>query len=162
MISRTNIPVLAALALTGAATGIYLGKAAVAEINPAYFSEPESRFHSDLTPYRPGEASGYRAGELSQSNLDQALGRGCLGCRAYPEDVVLVQRASTGKLHADPAELSSEPVQIAAAEPLPSPEFAAVERYATYPVTAPAPVETEAPVAVELASAELPAEQPAE
>lgn len=135
MPSRANIPAIAALALAGTASGLYLGKAAVAEINPMYYQAPEARFHSDLSPHRPSAAAGYQAGTLSTANLEQALGRGCLGCRAYPEEVVLVHRGSSGKVEAAPAELSSAPVQAVAYEAAPSPEFAAVERYATYPIT---------------------------
>lgn len=134
MMSRATFPALALLAAVGAGTGVYLGRAAVAEINPAYFSEPESRFHGDLVPYGGAGTAGYRAGELSSANLDQALGKSCVGCRAYPEEVVLVHRGTAGKAEVGYAEMASEPVRAVAYEQTPTPEFAAVERYSSYPV----------------------------
>ncbi len=160
MISRVTLPALAALALTGTGAGIYLGRAAVAEINPIYYSEPEARFHGDLVPYRPTQAAGYQAGELSTANLEQALGRGCVGCRDYPEEVVLVHRGSAGKIMAQPAETSADPVQAVAYQQASSAEFASVERYTSYPVAAEpaaAPVET---AQVELATADQGALEP--
>jgi hypothetical protein len=161
--SRASLPAFALLAAAGVGTGIYLGKAAVAEINPMYFSEPETRFHGDLVPYRAAETAGYRAGELSAANLDGALGTGCIGCRTYPEDVVLVHRATSGKAEFGYAEVASEPVQAVAYEQTPIPEFAAVERYSSYPVetaAAVAPAQPSEPV--ELAAVEEPVVDPGE
>ncbi|HEX8443228.1 MAG TPA: hypothetical protein VF631_06250 [Allosphingosinicella sp.] len=154
MVPRATLPALAALALAGTGTGIYLGKAAVAEINPIYYSEPEARFHSDLAPYRATEASGYQAGDLSVANLNQALGSGCIGCRTYPEEVILVHRGRADKYVPGGADVSVEPVAAVQVEQAHSPEFAAVERYATYPITQEAEIAPEAPVEIELAAAE--------
>jgi hypothetical protein len=155
MMSRATLPALAALALTGTAAGMYLGKAAVSEINPIHYQEPEPRFHGDLVPYRPVEVAGYQAGDLSAANLEQALGNACVGCRTYPEEVVLVHRAPAAKANLHYAEVASEPVPAAVYEQVPSPEFASIERYARYPVTTP-PTEqaAEARAEVELAAAE--------
>ena len=153
---------LGVLAIAGSATGVFLGRAAVSEINPIYFSERADTFHGDLVAYRPqvaGEADIYRAGQLSPAEMAQALGTGCVGCRTYPEEY---------RPRQDPAveperyrELSSDaPVQLAVYDPQAdeagrSADFAQVERYSSYPVAAAA----EAPAEVELAAAgeELPA-----
>jgi hypothetical protein len=154
MIQRVTLASFAALALAGTLGGVYLGRAAVAEINPIYYDEPETRFHADLVPYRPTEAAGYQAGDLSAAELDQALGRGCVNCLTYPEEVVLVHRGgSAAKYAVGYGEVSAEPVQAAAYQPTPPPEFAAVERYTSYPV-APEADPTEPAGEVELAAAD--------
>ena len=68
---------------------------------------------------------------------------------------MLVHRGRSDKYLPGGADISEEPVQAVAYEQAVSPEFAAVERYANYPVVTKA-VETaaEAPAEVELASAE--------
>jgi hypothetical protein len=122
--------------------GVYLGRAAVSEINPIYYSTPEPRFHADLVPYRASAAAGYRAGDLSQANLDQALGRGCVNCLTYPEEVILVHRGQADKYVPGGAEVAAEPAVAAAVEHQPSPEFASVERYTAFPIAAePEPAE---------------------
>ncbi len=165
MIPRNVLTTFAALSVAGSVGGVYLGRAAVAEINPLYYSQPETRFHADMVPYRPSEAAGYRAGELSQANLDQALGRGCVGCLTYPEEVILVHRGQAEKYVGGGAEIAAEPVQVAAVEQTPQPEFAAVERYTSYPVVAEAELPQEAEVGetapqVELAAASEDVSQP--
>ena len=154
MISRATLPALAALALAGTGAGVYLGKAAISEINPLYFNEPEARFHGDLVPHRPTEAAGYQAGDLTAANMEQALGSGCIGCRAYPEEVVLVHRGRADKYAPGGADFSVEPMPAVAVEQVPSPEFAAVERYATYPIAQQAEMVAEAPAEIELAVVE--------
>jgi hypothetical protein len=155
MISRATLPAFAALALAGTGAGIYLGKAAISEINPIYYDEPEARFHGDLVPYRPTEAAGYQAGDLTAANLEQALGTGCVGCRTYPEEVILVHRGRADKYAPGGADLSIEPISAVAVEQTPSPEFAAVERYASYPIAQQAELATEGPAEIELAAVEM-------
>ena len=41
MPATTTLPIMAGLSILGAALGVSLGRSAIAEINPAYFSEPE-------------------------------------------------------------------------------------------------------------------------
>ena len=41
------------LAIAGSVGGVYLGRSAISEINPAYYDEPEPRFHADLVPNPP-------------------------------------------------------------------------------------------------------------
>jgi hypothetical protein len=142
MIPRTTLMSFAALSLAGSVGGVYLGRAAVSEINPIYYSTPEPRFHADLVPYRASAAAGYRAGDLSQANLDQALGRTCVNCLTYPEEVILVHRGQADKYVPGGAEVAAAPAVAAVVEHQPSPEFASVERYTAFPVAAePEPAE---------------------
>jgi hypothetical protein len=142
MRNQLILPSAAALSLVGAALGVALGNASIAEINPVHYAshEPASRFHADLTPqgYRDWamvQASEYRA---VQAGAD--LGAGCVGCRTYPEEVVPVHEASLGK----PQTGWVEVIETSAARPAvevvevaePDPAVAQVERYASFPVTA--------------------------
>jgi hypothetical protein len=151
-----TVPTLAVLAVAGSVSGIYLGKAAVSEINPIYYSERPDTFHGDLVPYRPQAASEvavYRAGQLTPAELDQALGTGCIGCRTYPEEYRPQQDPAVEPYPSQEAQSAAPAVQLAvydpeAERPAREADFASVERYASYPVAA----ETEASAEVELAA----------
>lgn len=80
------LPAIAGLAVVGALGGVWLGKSAVSEINPAYFNAPETRFHSDLVPNRSPDWAEVQSAELQQASLGEDYGRFCLGCIDYPED----------------------------------------------------------------------------
>jgi len=80
------LPAIAGLSIMGAACGVWLGKSAIADINPAYYNEPETRFHSDLVPYRSPDWAKVQAAELQQASGGEDYGRFCLGCIDYPED----------------------------------------------------------------------------
>jgi hypothetical protein len=152
-----TVPVLAVLAVAGSATGLYLGKAAVAEINPIYYSERPDTFHGDLVPYRPQaatEVAVYRAGQLTPAELSQALGTGCIGCRTYPEEYRPQQDPAVEPYRSQETPAAAPAVQLAvydpeAERPAREADFASVERYASYQVAA----GTEAPAQVELAAA---------
>jgi hypothetical protein len=133
------LPTAAMLSLVGAALGVQLGNASIAEINPAHYAsdEPAARFHADLTPqgYRDWatvQVSEYRA---VQDGVD--LGAGCIGCRTYPEEVALVHQASLGKPETGWVEVIEPPAAQPAVEVVESdPAVQEVERYASFPVTA--------------------------
>jgi hypothetical protein len=57
MARAVTLPLIGTLALTGIGVGIQLGYSAIAEIDPIYYSQPETRFHADLSPYRPSTAT---------------------------------------------------------------------------------------------------------
>jgi hypothetical protein len=153
----TTLPIMAGLSIVGAALGITLGKSAIAEINPAYFSEAEDDFHADLVPYRsPDWAQVHQAEYRSaqQPVIVGELGSGCIGCRAYPVEYVpqhdpAVDRYVEGGLIRAP-----EPtvVTVAQPEPAPDPDRERIRSYASYPVSS-----EERPVEV----AEAPAEEAA-
>lgn len=158
-----TLATLAVLATAGAMSGVYLGRSAVAEINPVFYDEPETRFHADLVPDPPGfdappvRQAGYPTGD--------GLGSGCVGCLTYPEEYYPVHDSSVDKYQPGYAEMAEAPAAVPAVyapesvEDERSADFAAVERYASYPVVveeavAEAAVEAEPAVEVELASAD--------
>lgn len=140
MPQAVKVSALAALAAIGSAGGVYLGRAAVAEINPAYFSEAETRFHGDLVPYRAETA--YRssqASELSTAEMSRALGTACIACRRLAADYSGGFEADAGRSPAERAleetAALGEEYRLPLEEEPRSLEMASVERYATYPIT---------------------------
>ena len=143
MPATTTLPIMAGLSILGAALGVTLGKSAISEINPAYFSDPEDSFHSDLVPYRSPDwaqvqAAEYRAAQ--QPVLVGDLGTGCIGCRDYPVETVprhepAVDGYSDG--YADGYAASApQPAQIVIVEtPAPDPARERIQAYASYPVS---------------------------
>ncbi|MEA3053178.1 MAG: hypothetical protein QOG72_2081 [Sphingomonadales bacterium] len=129
-----TLPVMAGLSLIGAGSGVYLGRSAIAEINPVHFHAPETRFHADLVPYRSPDWAQVQVGEYQQAALVTGLGDGCIGCRDYPveyyprHDPAVDASASAPGPALEFAEAAPEPER--------DPELARVERYASYPLTA--------------------------
>jgi hypothetical protein len=160
MPATTTLPIMAGLAILGTAVGINLGHSAVSEINPAYFSDPEDSFHSDLVPYRSPDwaqvqAAEYRAAQ--QPVLVGDLGSGCVGCRDYPVEYVprhapAVDGYTVYAANA-PAPAPAQVYVVEAAAPDPARER--IQAYASYPVSA-----DERPTQVAEAPAEAPAAEP--
>ena len=77
------LPAMAALSIAGAAIGVQLGRSAIAEINPLYFSAPQQgRFFADLAPksYRLGTSTWSDSTDHWFNELNVS-GRGaCLDC----------------------------------------------------------------------------------
>jgi len=116
MASPVSLSVFGALGVAGVASGIYLGHAAIAEIDPIYFQEPPARFHGDLAPYRPSDSA--PRPRLASADGELSLGTGCIGCRTYPEELYPTHSASIGRYateHAEEAE-PAETVEVEAAE----------------------------------------------
>ena len=153
----TTLPMVAGLSILGAALGITFGRSAVAEINPAYFSEAEDDFHADLVPngspdWAQVQQTEYRAAQ--QPVMVGELGSGCIGCRDYP--VAYVPRHDPAvDLYSGGYEASeAQPAQIVIVEtPAPDPAREQIQRYSSYPVSS-----EERPVQV----AEAPVEQAVE
>lgn len=159
MAATTTLPIMAGLAILGAAAGINLGRSAVAEINPAYFSDPDESFHADLVPYRSPDwaqvqAAEYRAAQ--QPVLVGDLGSGCIGCRDYPIEYVPRHDPAVDGYQDGYAASAAEPApaQIVIVEtPAADPARERIAQYASYPVSS-----DETPAQV----AEAPAEAPTE
>ena len=157
-----TVATLAVLTVAGSLTGVYLGRSAIAEINPAYYDEPETRFHADLVPNPPSfeAAQVHPAGYVTPAEYRQALGNGCVGCRTYPEEYYPVHDSSVDKYQPGYAEMIETPAPQPAAYVEDPPEgkeraadFAMVERYAGYSAAEDARPAAEAPAAeVELAA----------
>jgi hypothetical protein len=131
-----TLAVVGALTLVGAGVGTWVGRAAIAEINPAYFNRSDDSFHADRVAYRsPGWAEGISAaGEDAQ--LAQGLGEGCLTCGA-PEIVAApVVSAVYGEQWVQDAAAAAEPAATLYVEAEPDPEMERVQRYSSYPVSA--------------------------
>ncbi len=136
---------LALLAVGGTAGGVYLGKAAVAEIDPVHYASTwkESRFYGDMVP---GASTDPFAPTRSASTA--GLGDGCVNCRTYPEEYVPQHDGTTDAYQAAyppyeampaaqiMAEVDRQIAQIG--------RHSAVERYADYPIEQ----GDEAPVAI--------------
>ena len=140
MPASTTLPVVAGLSILGAALGISLGKSAIAEINPAYFSDPEESFHSDLVPYRSPDwaqvhAAEYRAAQ--QPVLVGDLGSGCIGCRDYPVEYAPVHDPAVDGYADGYAASVPPPAQVIVVEtPAPDSARERIQAYSTYPVSA--------------------------
>lgn len=117
---------MAMLALAGTALGVHLGKSAINQINPAYFSSPEpgTRFHADLVPGGAG-FDWDDAASVFQAALPTDLGSGCIRCPP-PVDLADPLDASL----ADYAGLPSDYVAIVR-ESVPDDDYAAPARIAT-------------------------------
>jgi hypothetical protein len=137
MAYATTLPVLAGLSLLGAAVGVHLGRSAIAEINPAYFSSPETRFHADLAPHRSSDWAQVQAAEYEAAQQVDGLGDGCVNCRDYPEEYYpRHEPAADGYADGWSASAAAEPVEVVFVETAPDPAWQQVERYAGYAVSA--------------------------
>ena len=135
-----TLPAIAALALAGAASGLYLGDSAIDEIDPAAIGTDESRFYADLVPGAGPRDDLPRP--LHNAALDEGLGGGCVGCITYPEEYAPVHDArvdaSLGAYIAynpPSAEEIVTEVDAVLAEAART-RFEEVGRYAYYPVQA--------------------------
>ena len=81
MMRLVMVSKLAAFAILGGAIGAHLGRSAVREIDPFYFSQPETKFHADLVPNLAGHD--IRAPVLPQIDAAgvEEWGSGCVRCR---------------------------------------------------------------------------------
>lgn len=146
MIHPMTLSLMGLLSLVGAGAGVYLGKSAVGEIDPVYFSSPErgSRWHADLSPYRSSVA----APELSGSPGMVYASGSCIGCTTYPEEYYPVHDASIDRYEKAWAEVREPEVQVAVYQPSSSSDqpardadLALIDRYARRPTTGDDPVE---------------------
>jgi hypothetical protein len=149
-----TLPAVTALALAGAGLGVYLGKSAVAQIDPVYFSSPApgSRFHADLVPARPDWDS-WPAQPAQDAFAAEGLGTGCVGCRTYPEEYFPAHDSAVDAAYAvfdgDDAGAAIEGADREIAQMERRMEQAGIERYAHYPIAS-----DEKPVAAGRASAD--------
>lgn len=127
------------LALAGAATGIYLGKDSISQINPIYFRDPPTRFHSDLSAYQAPATAGYDRRAEAVGMVDPAAG--CFGCRVYPEEYYPQHDSAVDgftETYSEPA----GPVELAVAQAAPDADLLRrqadlerVERYSRPPIS---------------------------
>ena len=141
-----TLPLVAGLAVIGAATGVSLGRSAIAEINPAYFGDPETAFHADLSPYRGPDWAQVQAAEYQQQASPEGLGTGCVGCTRMaavylPDPVGWSDGQEDGRAaSAAYADAAPPPAEVAPRDP----ELERIERYASYRVAEEVPAQEEA------------------
>jgi hypothetical protein len=141
-------PMIAGLAVAGAAAGVQMGHSAIAEIKPDYFQEPAARFHADLVPYRSPDWAQVQAQEYNQPpqvvTQDAAMGGGCVGCRTWPVEYVPRHDPTVDRIYAaDGVDREyREAVRAARAAPTtvvvqeaPDASRERIVRYASYPVS---------------------------
>ena len=153
MARAVTLPLIGTLALTGIGVGIQLGYSAIAEIDPIYYSQPETRFHADLSPYRPSTAT--PPATLAATDVP-ALGSGCIGCRNYPEEYIPIHEASIDRYSSGFAREVDTSAEARPVPPIQQEEPALrsdIERVAVYARG------SVAEPSVQLASAEAPLEQ---
>ena len=130
-----SLPVVAGLAVLATAFGVSLGRSAIAEINPAYFSDPEPRFHADLVPQRQDwdrvQVAEYRAAAVSEG-----LGDGCIRCPEFPVEYVPEQHPvyAAWDAGAQPVAATADYV-VYEPEPEPDPRMERVRVYSGYAIT---------------------------
>jgi hypothetical protein len=166
-----TLPIAAGLTIAASATGIWLGNGAIREINPAYYSAPETRFHADLAPYRSPDQG--QAPLAQDASFAEGLGTGCINCRTYPEEYypdpdsyyrTPFQAEADGEEDgwSASAETESPPTPEQAAA---NPEWERVQSYAAYRVSRderPAPAAEAAPAGEDAQDAPRDDPQPAD
>jgi hypothetical protein len=149
----TAISSLAGLALIGTLAGVTLGRAAISEINPAYFGDPPTRFHADQTAQRPDWTQPQLASEGARTA--EGLGSGCFGCSGGGEYYAAPAVVTYTESWTADAERAAAPVEFVPVEAAPDPERERVVRYASYPLTAEEAELEPAPAPEEVVDAEV-------
>lgn len=147
MAAPVSLTTIAALALAGVGTGLYLGKSAVAEIDPSYFSSPyegSSKFYADLVP--GGAKFDPQPAQLQDASFAGGLGSGCVLCPkaeeiyAYSPDGYAAEGEDAFIGYASYVEFPAEDVvtdaEDAVEEAARLAAIRTVERYAHFPVSA--------------------------
>jgi hypothetical protein len=141
----TSLAIVAGLAVVGAAAGIGLGRATVGEIDPAYRTDPETRFHGDLAANRGPDWAQVQAREYAASA--EPVITQCDGCtRPYPVAFVAghdpyvdlaVQSvpAAAPRVRMVRAEAEAVPQVVVVQAPAPDPVRTRLARYASYAVS---------------------------
>ena len=147
MLWKKTLPKLAGLCVIGAASGLWLGGAAVGEIDPFFYSAPEPTFVSDRMAYRSPDWAEVQIVEYQKEGLLEGIGAGPMPGAIYASPAVASYGESWSAASAEQAEpvrAWSERAQSArawssgdvlAARSEPDPGWQRVERYASYPVS---------------------------
>lgn len=138
-----TLPLIAGLAIVGAAAGVQLGRSAVAEINPAYLGQPDTPFYADLAANRGPDWSAVQAQEYQREQVvtqDAPVPAACVGCRTWPVEYVPRPDPTVDRLYGSAANdreyrdaVARVPVAVVYQAPDPARER--IVRYASYPVS---------------------------
>jgi hypothetical protein len=141
MPSPFTLPIVAGLSIVGGLSGIWLGHSAIGQVNPFFFSAPETRFHADQAPYRSPDWAQLRATEEAMNAGSEIVS--CIGCNNWPEEYRPVRDAAFRTLDSGvviwPPDAAAEepapgPAVAAAAEREPDPDWRRVQAYSSYPI----------------------------
>ncbi|WP_332811360.1 hypothetical protein [Sphingomonas sp.] len=130
------LPAMAALSIAGAAIGVQLGRSAIAEINPVYFSTPQAaRFFADLTPkaYRLGTSAWSDSTDYWRNELNVSGRSACLDCGGNFVEPEIVAAALP---EWDEPAAPSDRAEAEAEDPDRGLGASQIERYSSFPVTA--------------------------
>ena len=150
--SLKTLATLACLSLVGTAGGVWLGGAAVGDIDPFFFSTPVASFVSDRMAYRSPDWAEVQIGEYQQAGLNDGIASGPMPGAVYASPAVAtygdswvsaaqeqVTPAAAWRPRAEPVRAwvpPEEPVRVwRAREEAPvdrEAEWERVERYASY------------------------------
>ncbi len=131
------LPAMAALSIAGAAIGVQLGRSAIAEINPLYFSEPQqARFFADLAPkaYRLGAGAWSDSSESWFNELNVSGRDPCLDCSRNFVEPETVEAALPDWDESTPGDRPE--TEGVAEDPDSGRRARQIELYASFPVTA--------------------------
>lgn len=139
------------LSLAGAAIGTGLGRSTIAEINPAYFKDPDSAFYADLVPNaRPREDWEQLQAQEYQAAVQGPPPAACANC-TWPVDPTprpdpIIARYDEPRATPPPRVRTrvEAPVETIVIEQPAEPDWGRIQRYAAYPVNRngdPAPAE---------------------
>ncbi|MEA3001463.1 MAG: hypothetical protein QOH81_251 [Sphingomonadales bacterium] len=134
----TTLSIAAGLSIAAAATGVHLGRATIAEINPAYLQDPEVPFYSDLVPGNRQRADWAQVQTQEYQAAAQAPApAGCVGC-TWPIDPMprpdpVIARYDRPRI-VPQRERAEAPAEIVIVEQAVQPDWRRVERYSRYPV----------------------------
>jgi hypothetical protein len=85
---KKRLSTLAGLSIAGVASGMWLGGAAIGEIDPFFFSEPETSFVSDRMAYQSPDWAEVQIGEYQKEGLLEGIGPGPMPGAVYASPAV--------------------------------------------------------------------------
>jgi hypothetical protein len=139
MPNRVSVITMAGLSLAGATLGLYLGRSAIGEVDPFYYSPvPPVRFYADLVPpgYQPAAPASFTSADYAVNQLNVSGRPECFDCRNFYDDALESEAALP-----EPAPAPA-PTMVMTAEAAPAAETAPavgsptdILRYADFPVT---------------------------
>ncbi len=146
MPSPLTLPIVAGLSIIGGLGGIWLGHSAIDQVNPFFFSEPQTRFHADSVPYRSPDWAQVNAAEQAQAIEGEITS--CVGCLNWPQEYRPIRDAAFRSMDygqevwpasistAVPAASSNQAPEPAPRAAEPDPDWQRVQAYSSYPVDA--------------------------
>lgn len=139
-----TLPLIAGLAVVGAAAGVGLGRSAMAEIDPSKFADPETAFHADLAANGGPDWSQVQAQEYAQAQVvtqDAPKPAGCVGCTTWPVEYVPRHDPTVDRVYVPASDVEYRQARARVQAPtvvvyeVSAPARERIVRYASYPVS---------------------------